>query len=362
MALLDLPGGELEIALLGVAAGMLWLGAAAFFYAARHPADPPVGPRTLDLGPEPPAVANVLVHGFRVTDEAVAATLIDLAARRFVEVEQRGPGVFYIRLRSARQEPLTPYERRVLSHLERLASGGVVPAEALTTGPADVSSGWRREFESEVVADAQGRGLSRDAVRGWMFLVRSALGALPALAAVLLEVYAVAIGIVAAVGWIVGWIQARHPQRETPLGLEAASRWLGVRAELAANEVFARYSPLTVPLWDRLLAYGAALGVAHGASRPLPMGTESDTHAWSSYGGGWRPVRVRYPRLWPPGWGLDPRLRSSAEWVSRWSADWACTPKVCRFSIGREAAGPVSSRAPTSSRSASPSSSGSPSP
>jgi hypothetical protein len=166
MALLDLPGGELEIAVLGVAAGMLWLGAAAFFYAARHPADPPVGPRTLDLGPEPPAVANFLVHGFRVTDEAVAATLIDLAARRFVEVEQRGPGVFYIRLRSARQEPLTPYERRVLSHLERLASGGVVPAEALTTGPADVSSGWRREFESEVVADAQGRGLSRDAVRG----------------------------------------------------------------------------------------------------------------------------------------------------------------------------------------------------
>jgi len=38
------------------------------------------------------------------------------------------------------------------------------------------------------------------------------------------------------------------------------------------------------------------------------MGTESDTHAWSSHGGRWRPVRIRYPRIWPPGWGLDPRV------------------------------------------------------
>ena len=79
-----------------------------------------------------------------------------------------------------------------------------------------------------------------------------------------------------------------------------------MRAELAENEVFPTHSPLTVELWDRLLAYGAALGVAGGASGPLPMGTESDTDAWSAYGGRWRPVRVVYPRLWPPGWGLDP--------------------------------------------------------
>jgi hypothetical protein len=39
-----------------------------------HAADASVGPTTLDLGPEPPAVANFLVHGFRVTDEAVPAT------------------------------------------------------------------------------------------------------------------------------------------------------------------------------------------------------------------------------------------------------------------------------------------------
>jgi hypothetical protein len=36
------------------------------------------------------------------------------------------------------------------------------------------------------------------------------------------------------------------------------------------------------------------------------MGVESDTEAWTSYGGRWRRVRVSYPRYWPPGWGADP--------------------------------------------------------
>jgi hypothetical protein len=308
IAALDFTGQELEIVLLGVATGALWLAAAAFLLASRAPATPRVGTRTLELGPEPPAVANFLVHDFRVTDEAIAATLIDLAARRFVEVEQRGPGVFYIRLRPRRDEPLTSYEQRVLEHLEKVASGGVVPAAALTTGPEEVSNAWRRAFESEVVAEAKARGLSRDAVAGWMYLGLVGAAGLPALSAIALRAYSVAIVILGAAYLILNWILQRHPQRETPAGLEAASRWLGVRAELAANDVFRKYTPLTVPLWDRLLAYGAALGVATGASRPLPMGTESDTHAWSSYGGSWRPVRIRYPRVWPPGWGIDPRV------------------------------------------------------
>ena len=38
------------------------------------------------------------------------------------------------------------------------------------------------------------------------------------------------------------------------------------------------------------------------------MGVESDTEAWSAYGGRWRRVRISYPRRWPPGWGADPTL------------------------------------------------------
>jgi hypothetical protein len=242
-----------------------------------------------------------------VTADAVPATLIDLAARNVVDIEQRGPGVFFVRLRaSAGDDALTSYERRVLDHLRARAHDGVVPAEALTTGPQHESARWMRGFVSGVVADAQARGLSREAVGGPVFTVLTAAAVIPAL--LTWGAWEFEAGLLAffAAFALLGWIRGRHPQRETPAGLEAASRWLGVRAELAENPVFATHSPLQVELWSRLLAYGAALGVASGASRPLPMGVESDTHVWTTYGGRWRRVCIAYPRWWPPGWGADP--------------------------------------------------------
>jgi hypothetical protein len=307
MAVLELNGREVDLALLGLAAGALWLAAVAWLYAMRHPLEPQVGPRTLDLGPEPPAVANVLVHDFRPTVEAVPATVIDLAARRFVEVEQHGPGVYFLRLRSDTVEALTAYERRVVELLRRHASGGVVPADGLTTGTKEESDRWRSDFEAEVVADVKARGLARFPTEGAAFFALTIAAVLPAAPALVASAWGVAAAAVTLELAILGWIRARFPLRETQAGLEAASRWLGVRAELAENPVFDAHSPLQVPLWDRLLAYGAALGVASGASRPLPLGAESDTHAWSAHGGRWRPVGISYPRIWPPGWGAEPQ-------------------------------------------------------
>ena len=286
--------------------------AAAAVLVSRVPPLPPVGPRTLELGAEPPAVANFLTHALRVTDDAVPATLIDLAARNVVDIEQRGPGVFYVRLRPASDEGLTSYERRVLDHLRANAHDGVVPADALTTGPQTESARWMRGFVSGVVADAQARGLSREAVGGTIFTALTAVAVIPA--GLTWAAWELEAGLMAFFGAValLGWIKRRHPQRETPAGMAAASRWLGVRAELATNPVFATHSPLQVELWDRLLAYGAALGVASGASRPLPMGVESDSEAWTALGGGWRRVRISYPRFWPPGWGADPIVASLA--------------------------------------------------
>lgn len=303
---LDLGGSQLVVVVAALATSAAWLVAAGAVFVARRPPEPPVGPRTLELGAEPPAVANFLVNDFRVTDDAVPATLVDLAARNVVDIEQRGPGVFYVRLREASDETLTRYERRVLDHLRERALDGVVPAEALTTGPQQESARWRRGFVTAVVDDAQARGLSRDAVAGSMFTVLTAAAFVPALLAWVAWELGAGAAVIAGSFALLGWIRQRHPQRETPAGMEAASRWLGVRAELAENPVFETHSPLEVELWDRLLAYGAALGVAAGASRPLPMGVESDTHAWSAHGGRWRPVRIAYPRFFPPGWGVDP--------------------------------------------------------
>jgi hypothetical protein len=95
-------------------------------------------------------------------------------------------------------------------------------------------------------------------------------------------------------------------ERDTPAGQAAASRWLGLRAQLGGDDHFAEQPPAAVVLWDRLLSYGAAMGVAAGAVRGLPMGAESETDAWTSYGGRWRVVHIEYPHLRKPGWGRSP--------------------------------------------------------
>jgi hypothetical protein len=276
----------------------------------RRPSKPPVGPETLDLGPEPPAVVNFLTHGFEVTPDAVPATLLDLAARGVVSLEHRGPDAFVCRL-GDEPENLTPYEQRVVSLLRERMSGGIVPAQALTSGPENEADRWRKAFDGEVVADAQQRGLSRAILDGrllfWLLVGSLVPGVLwwravhhhAGLAGIVFVVAAIA---------LLGGAVSRHSQRETPTGLAAASRWLGVRTALHQDEVFPTLPPITVGLWKRYLAFGAALGVAPGAVRPIPMGAESDSRAWSSYGGRWRPVRVEYPTLLPLGWGLHPLL------------------------------------------------------
>jgi hypothetical protein len=90
--------------------------------------------------------------------------------------------------------------------------------------------------------------------------------------------------------------------------MNAGSRWLGVRAYLSETVTFPDLPPAHVQLWDRYLAYAAAFGVARACIRALPMGAELDRRAWSSYGGTWRQVKVRYGRLSRPGWGLSPPM------------------------------------------------------
>ena len=79
-----------------------------------------------------------------------------------------------------------------------------------------------------------------------------------------------------------------------------------MQAKLAENPVFAEQPPHAVELWERLLAYGAALGVAPAAIRPIPMGAEPENRAWSTYGGRWHQVDIRFRH--GPQWGQHPGL------------------------------------------------------
>jgi Predicted membrane protein (DUF2207) len=298
--------GRPALTVLAVAAASVpWFAAVGIVYARRRPNEPTPGPPTLDLGEEPPAIANFLVHDFRVTRDAVPATLLDLSARGFVELEERGAGSYVCRLEE-KDEPLTEYERKVVDLLRERESGGIVPAQALTTGPSAQSSRWWKDFQLEVVADAQRRGLCLDILDGRTFTWLAAAAAGPAVVLWGLTSFGWGVGYWLAAGVLLNVVRAWHSQRDTPAGLTAASQWLGVRAKLAEDEAFRSQPPIAVALWERHLAYGAAFGLATETLRAIPMGTESDTRAWTAYSGQWRSVRIKYPDTLPAGWGMQP--------------------------------------------------------
>jgi hypothetical protein len=72
-----------------------------------------------------------------------------------------------------------------------------------------------------------------------------------------------------------------------------------VKSWLRNTEAFADLPPAAVTVWDRYLAYGAALGATRVTNAVIDLGLGSRRLLWSSHGGTWHRVRVRYPRFWP---------------------------------------------------------------
>jgi predicted membrane protein DUF2207 len=309
------------------AGALVWFVVLGVVAALTEPRRVEPGPATLELGgPEPPAVVNLVTGDWDLGHEAVPATLLDLAARKHLAVDQVGDDTL-VRVRNGDGQ-LTAYEQMVLDHVTSLArhtSDGVVPANALTTGPGDDSKRWWRRFRKQVHADARDRGLSRSRFSPTL---RTVLLALAALVAVGVAIAAsslpdnpdnpddqddgpvgamLAFGVVT-FGGLAALVTVVDGERDTPAGRDSAARWLGLREQLAHDTLFADQPPAAVAIWDRHLAYGAAFGLAHGAVRALPLGAESDRVAWSPVGGRWRVVRIRYPWLHPPGWGRHPAL------------------------------------------------------
>jgi hypothetical protein len=329
--------GRIPVPLLvgiGVAAAG-WLLLLGGYAVATRPLPVRPGPGSLDLGAEPPAVVNLLAGGWRMTTDAVSGTLLDLAARGLVDLDQHGPEPerTVIRLRAAPEDTpgaghgnrpgdrggtvrggrrpgdrhgnrpgeLTAYERRVYQRIVHLAVGGVVPAAALATGSGAHAAAWWHGFRREVIRDAQQRGLSRNRWGRSALVLLNGVAAVPAtLAAVALGRAFGSAGPAIVPGFLLWFLLSLPPrklnrQRDTATGRAAAARWLGVRDHLARDEAFERLPPAAVAIWDRHLAYAAAMGVAETATRVLPFGAQDERLAWSAYGGSWHRVRIRYP-------------------------------------------------------------------
>jgi Predicted membrane protein (DUF2207) len=296
---------------------LIWTGALALSIWASSPRSLPAAPPSQELGgTEPPAVAGLLTNGWRPLEWAAESTLIDLAARGYFEFRQPGndPKQTTIHLRAKLgDEVLTAYERRVLNRVRALARDGVVPLTGLGFHSGEQARRWGRQLQAEVFADATARGLAQPRLSPLLQLLLAASSAGPALT------WAVAVGVltygtggvitsassgllIAMLGFLALTIVALtdRGERDTDSGRAAAARWLGLQAYLSSDRNFGRLPPAAVAVWDRYLAYGHALDTTPLCSALIDLGAGNRKRPWSSFGGTWHRMQIRYPGWW--GW------------------------------------------------------------
>jgi hypothetical protein len=265
---------------------------------------------TFDLGQEPPAVVNLLVERNLDAPRAASATLLDLAARRHVEIFQTADDAEHtlVRLRGPRPAGLTAYERRVLDRVERVAGDRAVPVSQLVERYAEGGEAWHRQLVREVRLEARRRGLIRRSdrdvagVAGVASAVTAAALLVPLARLALTDIGGLgcllaSFALLTLVLWFVLFIPVAHddPDRYTPGGRRAAAHWLGVAAWLRANPTMRDLPPGAVAVWDRYLAYGVALDALTHAARVLDFATVGvRDELWSDHTGQRRRVRVRY--------------------------------------------------------------------
>ncbi len=279
-------------------------------------------PPTQDFpGEEPPAVVSLLANRWRVTEDAVESTLLDLAARHWLELRQPAADplqtTVHVLTQPAKATPLNRYEQQVLDRVNSESRGGVVPITALTFRDAAEANRWRHKFESAVIADARERGLSRRRFSQPLLGLLNSAALIPS-AAVALFAAELAWNLTHLFWGLFAFAAlstiASRPlgERDTPEGREVARGWLGLREFLRRDEVFAELPPSAVAVWDRYLSYGDALGTTRVCAMLLDLGLGDRKRLWSSYTGQWRQVRVKYPRFWGRYGKSAPRLLLAA--------------------------------------------------
>jgi hypothetical protein len=266
-----------------------------------------------------PAVVDLLVHSGRLTGDALAATVVDLAARGWVHLEQVTTGQVLCRIGHAAPpgEVLAGHEQLTMELLCARAVDGVVPAGALGQGVVEEADRWWNRFTTAVMAEADDAGLAKGpgiwsgTLFGfglWLLVGLVWIGCLVAAVTVddpdLSMVFAACwVG----VGLWAGYL-ADSPGRRTTLtpdGIDLGSRWIAMREQvldLLPDEL----GPAAVTVRGRTLAYACAVGTAPSVARGLPRGPDSARDAWVRRGGLWRQVRLRYALRMPRGWGRPP--------------------------------------------------------
>ncbi|WP_088319045.1 DUF2207 domain-containing protein [Kineosporia sp. R_H_3] len=265
-----------------------------------RPAPGPASPEPPD--DLPPGVVAFLVGG-PGTEAAAAATLVDLAGRGVLVVDAPAGGPATVRP-GRPVDGLDRLESLVLARVRSLGRGGPVPLPALA---ARAGAPEEDDVREAVVEATRARRLTC-ARAGWVLrcvLVAAAL--VPALAVGALAVaraedttepgnilFAVAaVTLVVLLGPVWGRFDG---ERLTRSGRRAASAWLGHGTHLGRDELLRAAAPADVAVQGRRLAHARALGLTRGLDRLVRFGRGDRGVVWSSFGGTWRQVEVRYPR------------------------------------------------------------------
>lgn len=295
-------------------------------YVTRPPRSDVTDPVTR-FGPEPPAVVSLLTNGFVVTPHAVTATLVDLAARRWLRIDPIDDDVAVFPDRQApADDALTRYDQQVLNHIHRLTTGGTVGVSGTGVAVAGsrLAGTWQRRFTSAVVSEARRRGLTRRrwnlvvlavaglalGAAGWAWWTANTTGDEVAVADSIVPRAAsigVAVAIVATALVVLSLVRSQS-QRATEEGRNQSRHWLGVRQAMVGRgyDTATSASLATTTANRRVLSYATALGLAETVLDELPVVPEDEHLAWSNATGRWRSVRIRYPLR--PGYGRHPAV------------------------------------------------------
>ncbi|MBB5873204.1 hypothetical protein F4553_006638 [Allocatelliglobosispora scoriae] len=275
-------------------------------------------PATPDLRDEPPAVVNLLLHRGTVTADAARATVLDLAARRILELHQPGndPGQTTVSVRDQQPRGLLSFESRVLDRVKAAAGEGRVLLSELSRRHASEGVRWGKQFQHEVLKHAKHLGLVAKPLEEaggplvFLILFSGVLGCVAGTGVwgavfgdqggepsnwsmiALLGTYAVVL-----LAFVVGGFAIVDGYRETKAGLAVIAHWSGVAAWLRGHEAFADLPPAGVTVWDRYLAHGVALGTNPRAGERIDLGVGREDLVWAVRDGHRRQVRVIYPRF-----------------------------------------------------------------
>jgi hypothetical protein len=148
----DTRGISVPLVVAAAIVAVAWLVVLAVVRVARRPPHIDTGPLTQEPPGEPPAIAGLLCDDFELASELPPATLLDLAPRRIIRLEEVQPGKTICRVRQAPDE-------RVLAPTNSASSTSSGVRRSTALSPQKLSQlAWRRRHD---------RGSGSSARRWW---------------------------------------------------------------------------------------------------------------------------------------------------------------------------------------------------